>query len=208
MGEGMVDAPVRRWGIMCAASGVLMVLVGMVGLVKDDDVASTQWSYPQGTGLFLACSVVLALAHGLSAAGYWGVRRVDAVSSRAGRWGLTAAITGSFGLSLSELLSGLVRAQPNDSTAATLVSTIFGITSLVFALGAVVAGVSLLRAGVGELGWLVLLPGAVIVVAVTPANISGSPAIRLVALTVWSLLFIPLGLRVAGLPRRVPESAR
>jgi|GEM_PF-6002838 len=199
MNEAVADTRIARLGIMCAASGGLMVAVGLLTSLHDDAVSSTQWSYPQGTGLFLACALLLTISHALSAAGYQGIRLAGAAPGRWGRWGLVAAIVGSLGLSLSELLSGLIRSQTVDSASAGAVSTLFGVTSLLFAAGAVVAGVSLLRGGQRSLGWLVLLTGAAIVVLVTPANISGSLAFRQVALIAWSVLLIPLGLQVARL---------
>jgi len=89
--------------------------------------------------------------------------------------------------------------QDSASAVATTVSTMFGVVSLLFAASTIVAGVALVRHQNRPLGWLVLLTGVVIIVLVTPANISGNLAFRQLSLLVWSLLFIPLGLRVAKL---------
>ncbi len=81
----------------------------------------------------------------------------------------------------------------------------FGITSLVFAVGAIVGGLAIVRADVWQGPWtgVVLATGVVIIVLVTPANISGSLLFRQSALLIWSSLFIPLGVDVArGLSRR------
>ena len=45
--------------------------------------------------------------------------------------------------------------------------------------------------------WMVLASGAVIILLVTPANISGDLVVRTLALILWSLTFIPLGRTIA-----------
>jgi hypothetical protein len=195
------DARVRTLGLACAASGVLMTLLALFYFVRDDSVPVTQWSYPQSPAVFLVVSVLLAVGHALSAAGFWGVRLARATSSRVGAMALSGAAGLSLALSCCELASGFVGAQESTSATATVVSSLFGIVSLLFAAAAIIAGIVLLRGGTGTLGGLVLLTGLVIIVLVTPANISGSLVFRQISLLLWSLLFIPLGLQVAKLGR-------
>ena len=196
----------RRLGLACAASGVVMVLLAIPMGMHIGDAAKNQWSYPQSAGLFLAESVLLAVAHLLSAAGFVGALRLEAQGgSRAGRMGLWAAIVGLVGLAAAEIASGLIGEKANDSGIATAVSTVFGITSLVFAIGAIVGGLAIVRADVwqGPWKWVVLATGVVIMVLVTPANISGSLLFRQSALLIWSALFIPFGVDVTrGLNRK------
>jgi hypothetical protein len=63
--------------------------------------------------------------------------------------------------------------------------------------------VVIVRAGVwrGVGRWMVLASGLVLVLLVTPANISGNPVFRMVALALWSATFIPLGRTIS---RSVP----
>ncbi|MGI8653488.1 MAG: hypothetical protein ACR2I7_11910, partial [Geodermatophilaceae bacterium] len=49
--------------------------------------------------------------------------------------------------------------------------------------------------------WMVLASGVVMILLVTPAIISGDLVLRMLALTLWSLTFIPLG-------RAISTSAR
>ncbi len=67
------------------------------------------------------------------------------------------------------------------------------------ALGAIWAGVVIVREKVwtGLGAWMVLASGAVIILLVTPANISGDLVVRTLALILWSLTFIPLGRTIA-----------
>lgn len=196
----------RGLGLACAASGVMMVLLAIPIGMHIGDAPENQWSYPQSAGPFLVEAVLLAVAHLLSAAGFVGALRLQAEGgSRAGRAGLWAAVAGLVGLAAAEIASGLIGEEANDSGIATAVSTAFGITSLVFAVGAIVGGLAIVRADVwqGPWNWVVLATGVVIIVLVTPANISGSLLFRQAALLIWSSLFIPLGVDVArGLSRR------
>lgn len=176
-----------------------MTMLSLLYFVRDESVPKSQWSYPQTPGIFLATSAALAIAHALSACGYVGVRRSSLSPRGVGRVGLIAAALASLGLSTCELLSGVIGRQDSTSTVATTVSTMFGVVSLLFAASTIVAGVVLVRHHNRPLGWLMLLTGVVIIVLVTPANISGNLAFRQLSLLVWSLLFIPLGLRIAKL---------
>lgn len=196
------DTRVRSLGLACAASGVLMALLSPVGLWRDDAVPATQWSYPQSPSVFLVFSALLVLAHVMSACGFWAVHQAGVTTSRSGRAGLVVAAVALVALSGCELVSGLLGGYDTGTAAVGLVSTLFGVASMLFAAGAVVAGTSLIRNGRRALGWLVLLTGLVIVVLVTPANISGSLVFRQLSLLVWSALFVPLGLHVARLKPR------
>jgi hypothetical protein len=196
----------RGLGLACAASGVLMVLLAIPIGMHIGDAPENQWSYPQSAGVFLVEAVLLAVAHLLSAAGFVGALRLDAEGgSVAGRAGLWAAVAGLVGLSAAEIASGLIGEETDDSGIATAVSTAFGLTSLIFAVGAIVGGIAIVRADVwqGPWKWVVLATGVAIIVLVTPGNISGSLLFRQTALLIWSALFIPLGVDVArGLSRR------
>jgi hypothetical protein len=193
------DTRVRTLGLACAASGGLMTLLSLAYFWRDDSVPPSQWSYPQSSGVFLVVSVLLVIAHAMSACGYWGMYMAGAVTSRIGKIGVVASAVALLALSVCELLSGLVGGRDTDTAAVTLISSLFGAVSILFAAAAIVAGVALLRNGAGMLGWLVILTGLVIIVFVTPANISGSLIFRQLSLLIWSLLFVPLGLKVARL---------
>ena len=190
----------RRLGLACAASGVLMALLAIPIGIHLGTSSAGQWSYPQSTEVFFVEELLLTIAHLLSAAGFVGALRLKAQGTGApGRLGLRGAVVGLIGLSLAEFASAFIGGSATDSEVAVAVGTLFGITSLVFAIGAIVGGVAVLRAGVwqGRWNWVVLGTGLVIIVLVTPANISGNLVFRQSALLIWSLLFIPLGLDVA-----------
>jgi hypothetical protein len=193
-------ASIRRLGLACTLSGVLMLGVSVITAFPPGGVPDDQWSYPQTQSQFLVISLVLAIAHVLSAGGFIGVSRLTAAGQgRASQAGIAAAIAGLGALGLCELISGFIADEPLDSSAAAIVGTLFGLSSLLFAAGAITAGIRIVRAGrwPGWGRWLVLATGVVIVVLVTPANATGEPVFRWVSLAIWGALFVPLGLQVA-----------
>ncbi len=191
----------RGLGNACIASGVLGVAAGVATLAYPDAVPDTQWSYPFSVSAQWAVSVVLAVSHALTGAGFLGVLRAGPHrSSRTGAIALWAAIIGYAGLAVCELLSGAIGGRLVDSPTADTVSNAFGVASMLTAIGSVVAGIVIARAGVwtGLAQWIVLGSGVVMIVVVTPAIISGDLVPRTVALMLWSLVFLPLGQAVRG----------
>ena len=186
-----------RAGEALAASGVLGIAIGIVTIAWSPAVADDQWSYPFSTGVQWAISVVLVVTHLLTAVGVVGIRRLHRgrVSRTAEIW-LAVAAAGLVALGVCEALSGAIGGRANDSTAAGIVGALFGISSLVMAVAAIVGGWAVGRAAVlAPYGrWMLLASGVVILVLVTPANIAGDLVPRTLALCVWSLLFVPAGL--------------
>jgi hypothetical protein len=191
-----VGERLRRYGLACIASAVLGLAAGLVTLAYDPAVPNDQWSYPFTTTTQWMVSVVLAGTHVLTALGFTGVLLARPYgASRAAAVTLRIAVAGFWLLGLSELLSGAIGGQDLESSAAAWVGTLFGISSLMTALGGLVAGTVIVRAhrwtGLGA--WMVLASGVVMIALVIPANAIGEATFRTVALCVWSLAFLPLG---------------
>jgi hypothetical protein len=198
--SGATTTRLRTLGRACAASGVLGLLVGIVTVVWPHDVPAEQWSYPFPLGMQWVVSLVLVVTHLLTAAGFAGVLAANPHrSQRAATITLQIAVVGFVLLAVAELLSGVIGGSDVDSGAATWVSTLFGISSLMTALGGIWAGVVIVRAKVwtGLGAWMVLASGVTMVLLVTPGNISGDVVVRTIALSIWSLTFIPLGRTIA-----------
>jgi hypothetical protein len=189
------DPRVLRAGTASTASGLLGVLAGVITAIQvaaGSDVPADQWSHPAGKTFFLVFSLGLAVAHVLSAVGVAGVVRPEG-GSRSVTTTLWASIAGLYLLGVAEVASGLIGGQPNDGGAAAAVGTLFGVASLLSAIGGLVAGPILLRRG-WTLGGASLLANAVIMLLlVTPANITGNEYFRMFALVLWSLTFVSLG---------------
>ncbi len=195
---------VRRLGLACAASGVFGVLAGATTLAYPPAVPDDQWSYPFPVGVQWAIGVALAVTHALTLAGFLGVLAADPHRrSRVAIVGLWVVVLGYAVLSICELISAAIGAEANSSSAAVNLGSAFGVASLLTAVGSVVAGVVIVRRNVWHgLGrWMVLASGVVMILLVTPAIISGDLVLRMLALTLWSLTFIPLG-------RAISTSAR
>jgi hypothetical protein len=188
------------YGGACVASGLLGVAAGLATLLYDPAVPSEQWSYPFTTSMQWMVSIGLAVAHALTALGFLGILKARPYAdSRAATTTLQLAVAGFVLLTLAELLSGAIGGENVDSTAAGWVGTLFGVASLLTAIGGLVAGTVIVRArqwtGLGA--WMLLASGVVMVLLVTPANVTGAVTFRTVALVIWSLTFLPLGRAIA-----------
>jgi len=109
------------------------------------------------------------------------------------------AIAGFAGLSIAEILSGAIGGSSTSSSNADAVGSVFGMASLLTAIGSIIAGLVIARGvvwrGIGRS--MVLASGLIMLVLVTPANISGDLGFRMAALMLWGLTFIPLGRTIA-----------
>ena len=183
-------------GRMAIASGVIGALVGILALAYPAAVSDRTWSYPFPFGVAVVVSLVLAVAHALTGAGYQGVRLANAHGrSRAADVALRVAIVGFTLLAVAELASGIIGRQSDESSAAGVVGGLFGVASLLVGVASIVAGVVIARSRASEPGtwWSLLAAGVILLLVVTPAQIADSFEIATIALTVWSLAFIPLG---------------
>jgi hypothetical protein len=195
-----VTRSLRNLGVACAASGIGGVAIGIVTLSYPAAVPSNRWSYPFDARTQWIVSIVLAITHLLTLAGVLGVIAARPYGrSRAAVVGLWAAVLAYAGLAICEVLSGGLGTQSNDSSAANAVNGAFGVTSLLAAVGSIVAGIVIVRQrGLRSIGWsMVLWSGIVMIVLVTPANIAGNEKVATIALIVWSLTFVPLGQALA-----------
>ena len=191
----------RTLGRMAVASGLIGALVGILALAYPPAVNDQTWSYPFPFGVAAVVSVVLAGAHALTGAGYQGVRLADTHGgSRVADVALRVAIVGFVLLAAAELASGVIGRQSDESAAAGVVGGLFGVASLLVGFGSIVAGVTSARSGASEPAawWSLVAAGVILLLVVTPAQIADSFEVATIALTIWSLAFIPLGRAVIG----------
>jgi hypothetical protein len=115
------------------------------------------------------------------------------------RVGLAIAVAGFAMLAVCEVVGGLVGRADTEDTSAVLVGSAFGIASLLVAGGSITAAVAMRRGPQSPAGGWLLASAVVMIVLVTPANVSGDLVLRMVALMLWSACFVPLGLAVRRL---------
>jgi hypothetical protein len=186
-------------GDVCCASGVLGVLAGVVTLTYPAVVPDDRWSYPFGFTAGLTMAIGLAVTHLMTGLGVRGLQLLrEGRGSRAEVAGLAVALAGFVLLAICEIAGGVIGNAGVDDARAMVVDTAFGVASLLTAAGSGVAAAGVRRGGSAAARWL-LASAVVMVLLVTPANISGNEVLRMVALILWSLCFVPLGAAVRRL---------
>lgn len=180
----------RTWILVAVGAVLPLVVGGGLGSITTDDGKGT-WAYPVQPTAFLLMSVGLALAHALVVVGYLEVSRRSEGRAR------TLAMLGAAGtafLTLCELWSGLVARVDLDSSVLTALDASYAIGSLVIVVGTVGCGVLLRRTG-SPLAMPLLVNGLVLAVAAL-VKFFASDGLGIAALTIWSLLYLWLALRI------------
>ncbi|HET8599423.1 MAG TPA: hypothetical protein VFL99_03790 [Segeticoccus sp.] len=194
--------PLAPAGYALGASGVLGVAAGVFTLAwpHDESVPADQWSYPFSVTLQHWLSGALGVTHLLTVVGVVGLLAMNAHhGSRAGRVGLLMAASGLALLAGCEWVGGSIADQAMTSTAANRLNVAFGLASILVIAGCLVAGSVILRRSPGP-RWatsMLLASGLVFLLLVTPANFTNEAALRMPALMLWSLCFVPLGIWMA-----------
>lgn len=179
------------------AGGLLGIVLGLLTALYPAAVAETKWSYPFEPALHLGVEVLVALSHALVLVGFLALLQAGATgTSRWGRIGMQIALVGFAALTLCELAGAAISGAEADSSAAANLESAFGAASILIAIGSIIAGVAILRAGTfaSPHSAAVLVSGIYMIVAVTPAMIAGDTTLTYLVLTVWSLLFVWIGL--------------
>ncbi len=176
------------------ASGVLGSALALGTLAfLGSSVPDGVWNYPLPGAVHVVFAILLIVVHLLSAHGFWGLSRVEGAT----RVVRVAALVGAASqvlLSACEAASGTLVGVATTSGAATAVGSAFGVVSLVYAVATLIGGVAIARRGLlPGANWSVATSGAILLLLVTPANIAGTTVLRMVALTLWSLVFVWMG---------------
>lgn len=179
---------------MLILTGVLSMIIGLFTLVYPPSIDDSLWGYPFHFVPHVAVSILLVIAHMLKAYGFVGLSRFDG-TSKLTRWSLIVAALGFTFVAVCEAISATFFGAPIDSHEAINLNNGYGIGSMLFAIPSMIAGVGIIRKRVlfGFSRWSVFFSGAFMIFLVTPALFMGRSWPAYLALTVWSLFYLWIG---------------
>jgi len=185
-----------------AGAGMGLYLTFMTPEVSDD-----RWSYPQTATHFAWMQVGFMLQHiplilGLLAA------TVAVGPSRVGRTGWFVGIAGMVALTVNEGLAILPRHQASDSALAGTIGALYGVGTLLIAVGLMIGGMGAVKAGIWRKAesWLLFLLGGWLLVPALPVLIFWSLEPSRIVLSMWMLLFAGLGWALVRRSSRVTDA--
>ena len=187
---------VRNAGILCIAGALTAMTANALSARADPAVAEDIISYPLSTGVFVVAQILFALTQAMMLMGVLGLVRAHAIGrTRLATIGAWLAVIG-IGLTVpGELGFGIIASSETDSTSAMIVSTFFGLATLVGSLGLILAGIGAIRtrAWTSWRRFTPLIVGAYYFVVLLPVFIAVEVG-NLWAITGWNICFILLGL--------------
>lgn len=190
-----------RAGVLVIIGAVLPLVLGAtLGSITTAEGKGT-WAYPMQPTAFLLLSLGLAVSHLLVLIGYLEVARrtTGAGSKFAAVGGLGTAIVAA-----CEVWSALVAKTDLDASMIGALNTSYAVSSIVIFVGTLGAGVAL-HATKSWFALPLLVSGGFFLMTV-PVRFLASDGFGIAALTIWSLLYIWLGIRL-GVRRKVDRAA-
>ncbi len=185
----------RNAGRMLILAGVISAPIGLLTWFYPPATDITMWGYPFSGVSVVVVSILLAITHLLKAYGFVGLSCLNGVGGVT-KWSMLVASLGFIIVAICELLTAYLAGIPIDSPAAVNLNNGYGAGSMTLAIASVVGGIAIIRRrllpGFGR--WSVMLSGAFMIFVVTPALFTGRGPIAYLALTVWSLFYIWIGL--------------
>lgn len=186
----------KRVGALVIIGAVLAPVAGAtLGSITTSDGEGT-WAFPVQPEAFLLMSIGLAVAHLLIAVGYVevGRRSTGAASALANLGALgTVLVAGA------EIWSGLAARADIDDAVIIWLDRGYFVTSVMILVGTLGSGIALLKAG-SRLALPLLVNGGffALVIPVRFLGTDGSTidALSIAGLSIWSLLYIWLGIRL------------
>ena len=175
--------------------GALSVPIGLLNLVFPESIPATEWGHPYTPEVHVAISVALVVCHLLKAHGFaFGLARLsDSGVVRGSMW---LAAAGFVVVAICEGVSATMAGVPMDAKAAVDLNNGYGFGSMLLAVPSMVGGWVIGRQALldGWARWSVLASGAFMIFVVTPALFLGRAWPAYVALTLWSLFYVWIGI--------------
>lgn len=155
MNRSMTDAA-RRAAIVGTVGAALTAASGAIvqfAVQPSSTISDKLWSYPWSSRALIPVSILYASLHVLVFIGLVGLRASRVAGpSRASRRGLWLALAGTTLLFAGELASIAIRHASTDDTSAMAVGMLFAGGIVLNAIGFLVAGAAMMRAGTWD-GW-------------------------------------------------------
>ncbi|MBG6214772.1 MULTISPECIES: hypothetical protein [unclassified Cryobacterium] len=158
------------------------------------EVPPERFSYPFRSMGFTIAQLVFALQHVTMALLLVALMQTAAGRSKLARGGLITAVSGLVLLTILELVAITAADAMMGDPLYLTITAVYGIPTLIAAVGLVLGGIGILRAGVWQSGgrFLPLILGVFVFVPVMPALAGPNWAGR-VAIGIWCLLFAVQG---------------
>lgn len=141
-------ATLRRAALIGLGGACITLAGGTLAQVMrgSSSVFTDQWSFPFGPGAHILLSVLWMASHLMLFVGLAGIRRSTLVGERrTGVVGIDLALAGTALLAVGEVASMCLANATEDSGGAIAVGSVFGIGTLLTAVGMVMVGVVVLR---------------------------------------------------------------
>jgi hypothetical protein len=202
----------RRAGMACIAGALITAIGTAVSQIVQASTAVSEeaWSYPWASGTFVGISLLWGISHALIFIGLLGLRRSGlAGPTRGATVGLALPLTGTALLLVGELASIPIRDQNVDDTGPAIVGSVFGLGTLLSAIGLILAGKATMQAGLWR-DWRRFTP---LVTGVWALVLVGLVFTEVMAagIAVYGLCFLALGVALYTRPSpaaTAPLSAR
>jgi hypothetical protein len=186
----------RPLGTLVIVFAILAAVFALVIAVVPPAVAPEVWSYPTAALPFTLGQILIGIHHLVMAAGLFAAWRIGL----AGRLRLAAvgAMSSTIAMVLFAVLefgSAAIADSELGSAATDTVGSLYGVLTVVLAAASIVYGIAIIRAHAwaGFTRLTVLVTGIYLIFPLIPAQF-GPFLWRSVALIVWSLLYIGLGI--------------
>jgi hypothetical protein len=193
--------PSRVAGWLCLLGSGIGVLQGLVLLLYPPVVGLDRYSYPFTSTGYVIAQASFAVQHLLLLVGLVTLARAQAGSAlRLTRFGLWVGVAGMVGLTAMEVVAMTAADVATDSSQAALVSSLYGIPTMIIGGGLVAGGIGFARSGrlpsgetaTGWRRWVPLIIGGYVFVPLLPAIMAPFVVGRF-AIMGWMITFAALG---------------
>jgi len=183
-------------GVLVVVVAVLAAIFSLALLVIPPAVSTDTWSYPLAAVPYAAGQLFIGIHHLVLAAGLYAAWRsgLAGTSRLATIGGISSSVTMAL-FAVIEFVSGAAANEVGATAFVGLLGALYGAGSILLAITSIVFGVAILRAHTwsGLSRFTVLVTGIFLIVPLIPAQFDPLFLGR-IALAVWSLLYIGLGI--------------